>query len=49
MGLGLVGLSAYKGNKKFVGTELNKRRIANLIQKLYKEGAVIKKDETLFE
>ena len=41
MGMGLVGMSAYKANKDFVGTELNKRRLANLLQKLAKKGAKI--------
>lgn len=45
MGLGLVGLSAYAAGKPFVGTELNKRRLANLLQKLAKQGAVAKKME----
>ena len=39
MGRGLVGLSAYKAEKPFVGTELNKRRLAVLLQKLCKLGA----------
>lgn len=42
MGQGLVGLSAWRaGRRPFVGTELNKRRLANLLQKLAKEGAVV--------
>lgn len=41
MGQGLVGLAAYKANKPFRGTELNKRRLANLLQKLSKQGANI--------
>lgn len=43
MGLGLVGLSAYAAGKPFVGTELNKRRLANLLQSLAKKGATIEK------
>lgn len=43
MGLGLVGLSAYAAGKSFVGTELNKRRLANLLQSLAKKGATIEK------
>lgn len=43
MGQGLVGLSAWDAGKPFVGTELNKRRLANLLQKLAKRGAVIRK------
>ena len=41
VGLGLVGLSAYQAGKPFVGTELNKRRLANLLQKLEKKGAEV--------
>lgn len=41
MGQGLVGLSAYQAGKPFVGTELNKRRLANLLQKLAKKGAKV--------
>jgi hypothetical protein len=38
MGQGLVGLAANQVGKPFVGTELNKRRLANLLQKLAKRG-----------
>ena len=41
MGQGLVGLAAYDAGKPFVGTELNQRRLAVLLQKLAKRGAVI--------
>ena len=41
MGRGLVGLAAYAAGKPFVGTELNKRRLAVLFQKLAKAGATI--------
>lgn len=41
MGRGLVGLAAHKAGKRFVGTELNKRRLANLLQKLARKGAKI--------
>lgn len=41
MGLGLVGLAAYAAGKPFVGTELNKRRLANLLQGLAKRGASV--------
>lgn len=34
MGRGLVGLGAYEAGKKFVGIELNKKRLAVLIEKL---------------
>lgn len=43
MGRGLVGLAAYAAGKQFVGTELNKRRLANLLQSLAKQGATIKR------
>lgn len=43
MGQGLVGLSAWGAGRPFVGTELNKRRLANLLQKLAKKGAVVEK------
>jgi predicted RNA methylase len=39
MGRGLTGISAYKLGKKFVGTELNKRRLAVLIDKTSQMGA----------
>lgn len=39
MGRGLTGIAAYKLGKKFVGTELNKRRLAVLIDKTTKLGA----------
>jgi len=45
MGLGLVGLSAHRAGKPFVGTELNKRRLANLLQELHKKGAEVKRYE----
>lgn len=43
MGQGLVGLAAYDAGKPFVGTELNPRRLAVLLQKLAKRGAVIER------
>lgn len=45
MGLGLVGLAAYRAGKPFVGTEINKRRLANLLQGLDKHGAEVKRYE----
>ena len=39
MGQGLVGVAAYEAGKPFVGTELNKRRLANLMQKIARRGA----------
>ncbi len=38
MGRGLTGIEAYKQSKRFVGTELNKRRLAVLIDKIAKLG-----------
>jgi hypothetical protein len=38
MGRGLVGINAYKNGKRFVGTELNKKRLAVLIERIVKEG-----------
>lgn len=43
MGRGLVGLAAYKAGKPFVGTELNKRRLACLLDSLARLGADVKK------
>lgn len=39
MGRGLVATNAYKNNKRFVGTELNKKRLSVTIERLYKLGA----------
>ncbi|MFW5760207.1 MAG: GNAT family N-acetyltransferase [Cyclobacteriaceae bacterium] len=41
MGRGLVGRAAYRNKKRFVGAELNKRRLAVLLDNLYKDGAQI--------
>ncbi|MDD4804843.1 MAG: hypothetical protein PHN69_06790 [Candidatus Pacebacteria bacterium] len=38
MGRGLVGFHAFLNNKKFVGTELNGKRLSVLIERIYKEG-----------
>lgn len=38
MGRGLVGLHAYKNDKKFVGTELNHKRLSVLIENIVKNG-----------
>lgn len=46
MGQGLVGVAAYKAGKRFVGTELNKRRLANLLQKLHKQGATVCREQS---
>lgn len=45
MGQGLVGHAAWCAGRPFVGTELNKRRLANLLQKLAKSGARIERYE----
>lgn len=45
MGRGLVGLAAYAAGKPFVGTELNKRRLAVLLQKLTRQGADVRRLE----
>ncbi len=44
MGRGLVGLSAYAAGKPFVGTELNARRLAVLLQRLAHRGADVRKN-----
>jgi len=46
MGRGLVGLNAYINRKRFVGTELNKKRLAVLLEKISKQGGkyTIKED-----
>ena len=40
MGRGLVGLNSYKNGKRFVGTELNHKRLSVLIERIatYKQG-----------
>jgi len=38
MGQGLVGIHAYKNEKRFAGTELNHKRLSVLIEKLAKKG-----------
>ncbi len=41
MGRGLVGLAAHAAGRRFVGTELNKRRLAVLLSKLAASGACV--------
>jgi methylase of polypeptide subunit release factors len=41
MGRGLVGLAAHAAGRPFVGTELNKRRLACLLDSLAKRGAPV--------
>ena len=38
MGKGLVGLYAHENGKRFVGTELNHKRLAVLVEKLFEKG-----------
>ncbi|MFA5169847.1 MAG: hypothetical protein WC420_03920 [Candidatus Paceibacterota bacterium] len=38
IGRGLVGLHAYKNNHRFVGTDLNKKRLSVLLEKVSNEG-----------
>lgn len=45
MGRGLVGVGAFENNKKFVGTELNKKRLAVLIEKVADKGGEWSKEE----
>lgn len=39
MGRGLVGINAYKNGKRFVGTELNHKRLAVMLERLSQMGA----------
>lgn len=43
MGQGLVGLAAFAAGKPFVGTELNKRRLANLLRKVARQGGLVQR------
>jgi 16S rRNA G966 N2-methylase RsmD len=43
MGRGLVGMAAFSSGRRFVGTELNKRRLAVLLDRLDKAGAQVQK------
>lgn len=43
MGLGLVGLHAYKNGRQFVGTELNHKRLSVLVENIVKEGGSYEK------
>lgn len=47
MGLGLVGINAYKAGRSFVGTELNEKRLAQLIQKIQKAGGTVEKHDSI--
>jgi hypothetical protein len=42
MGMGLVGLYAHRAGKRFVGTELNHKRLSVLIEAIVKEGGTYK-------
>lgn len=43
MGRGLVGLAAFKAGRAFVGTELNKRRLAVLLATIAKAGGEVRR------
>lgn len=43
MGRGLVGLAAYRSGHRFVGTELNPRRLAVLLDRLAQSGASVQR------
>jgi len=38
MGRGLVGINAHANGKRFVGTELNHRRLSVLVKKISESG-----------
>lgn len=40
MGLGLVGINAYANQKQFVGTELNPKRLAVMVEKIVAKGGL---------
>ena len=42
MGRGLVGVNAYKNGKRFVGTELNHKRLAVLLERIVNMGGTYK-------
>jgi len=42
MGRGLVGVNAYKNGRKFVGTELNHKRLAVLLERIVNMGGTYK-------
>jgi hypothetical protein len=41
MGRGLVAVNAYKNGKKFVGTDLNHKRLSVTVEKIIKSGGQI--------
>lgn len=43
MGRGLVGYHAFQAGRSFVGTELNKRRLACLLEKIAKAGGEVRR------
>ncbi len=45
MGQGLVGLNAYRNGKRFVGTELNHKRLSVLLENIVKEGGSYEKSK----
>lgn len=42
MGRGLIGVNAYKNGKRFVGTELNHKRLAVLLERIVNMGGTYK-------
>lgn len=49
MGRGLVAVNAYKNKKRFVGTELNKKRLSVTIERLANIGATYEKCENNYK
>lgn len=47
MGRGLVGIHAHKNGKRFVGTELNHKRLAVLVERLSDKGLCYTKNEVV--
>ena len=45
MGRGLVGINAYKAGRRFVGTELNHKRLSILLQRIVKIGGTYRIEE----
>lgn len=45
MGRGLVGVAAFQRGRSFVGTELNERRLACLLEKLHHAGGEVRRCE----
>ena len=43
MGRGLVAVNAYRNRKRFVGTELNHKRLSVLIERIVEKGSTYEK------